>query len=231
MERLKAASESWQAALDERISKHPLPARPSPATTRPNNLTPASTDKDYHAFLKTPSAEFLAAEAIWRHLPPRQLWSQFQAIAWGLHGEVDRLAFHGALGGRDDIVYMLFQGSDFAGGDAGALCTGVHEDGTVARPFAVIGISQEVRTLCTCACMLCMLGGQHVVLSRTVCYICGCVCVMWWRGRACLLFPMLLSCMRPGGCSSDNDGVCAIGVVRLVAIGCGLPMLTFVHIH
>lgn len=154
MDRLKAASALWQATLDERVLLHPLPG--SSHTSQPTSHPPKHTNAhitqhaqhaEFHAAMRTPSAAFLEAEAQWRSLPPRRLWRQFQDIAWALHGEVDRLAFHGRLGDSSDLVFVLFRGDEFADGDAGGLCLGIGEDKQVFRPFAVIGISQEVRML------------------------------------------------------------------------------------
>eukprot|EP00892_Ulva_mutabilis_P006153 jgi/Ulvmu1/390/UM001_0397.1 len=144
MVKLKAASAAWRVTLAERLSKHPPP--PAPPHTDRQSASRLPSAVPTHITQVAPSTAFLEAEALWRSLPPRRLWAHFQDIAWALHGEVDRLAFHGGLGGRSDLVFVLFRGSEFAGGDAGGLCTGLDEAGRQFRPFAVIGISQEVHS-------------------------------------------------------------------------------------
>lgn len=91
------------------------------------------------------SLHFLRKEAEWRHLPPQKLWPRFQTIAWALHDEVNRVAYSSTRPGRGQLLYVLTRGQEFADGDAGGLCLGIDADGVEFRPFAVIGVTREVR--------------------------------------------------------------------------------------
>jgi hypothetical protein len=93
------------------------------------------------------SLHFLRSEAQWRSFPPQKLWQHFQTIAWALHDEVSRVAYHGMLPGRGELLYVLTRGQEFADGDAGGLCLGVDTNGVQFRPFAVIGVTREVHAL------------------------------------------------------------------------------------
>lgn len=95
------------------------------------------------------SLHFLRQETEWRNLPPQKLWPHFQTIAWALHDEVSRIAYGGTLPGRGKLLYVLTRGQEFAGGDVGGLCLGSDADtGKEFRPFAVIGVTREVRLSC-----------------------------------------------------------------------------------
>lgn len=94
------------------------------------------------------SLHFLRQETEWRNLPPQKLWPHFQTIAWALHDEVNRVAYDGKLPGRGKLLYVLTRGQEFADGDAGGLCLGKPADGQEFRPFAVIGVTREVRPCC-----------------------------------------------------------------------------------
>lgn len=67
------------------------------------------------------SLTFLANEEKWRLLTGRQLWGQFNRIAWSLHSEVSRLAYERQLGTKKDLSYVLISGAHLARLAGGAM--------------------------------------------------------------------------------------------------------------